>query len=245
MNIAVVNHSTQLDSKSFSLMVQACDYQMRQHVCHAWDWAQSCVYAVPVDTYAHPGDCLIGIFDDADAADALGYHDESPSGKVYGKVFVKVTMEQPGATFLGTLAPVLSHEAIEARGDALCNAWRDMPDGRQVAEELCDMVEEDSYGVEVQGVSVQVSNFALPAWFDDHAPAGSKFDHLGKLHRQFTMSPGGYLIVRKAGVATQVFGELAAPDTQSTAPVYGTWRQATKTHPASRTFKRLKAVAVI
>jgi hypothetical protein len=61
--------------------------------------------------------------------------------------------------------------------------------------------------VDVGGTPVEVSNFVLPAWFDPIPVDGAKFDWLGKLSKPFSMTKGGYVIVRNQGSVSQVFGE--------------------------------------
>jgi hypothetical protein len=234
VNIVVVNHSAKVDQHSFALMVAACDFQLRMHFCPAWGKQAATVRGAADDKHLQPGDCLIGIFDHADAAGALGYHDESPGGHVYGKVFVDVTLQQGGGLLTGdcSLSSVLSHEVLEAAADPLCNLWVDMPGGSQVALEVGDPVESDSYPIVVSGVQVMVSNFIYPAWTDDQPAAGVRLDRMGKLKTPFTMTPGGYMIVRKAGRASQVYGAA-----------YPTWKLPGKNHSAARSARRTHALS--
>jgi hypothetical protein len=55
-----------------------------------------------------------------------------------------------------------------------------------------------------------MSNFVHPSWFEpfDHPP-GTKFDHLGLLKKPFTMTKGGYMIIKKKGKVSQVFASKA------------------------------------
>lgn len=229
VNIVVVCHSAKVDPHSFALMVAACDLQLRMHFCPAWGKQAATVRGAADDKHMQPGDCLIGIFDHADAAGALGYHDESPGGHVYGKVFVDVTLQQGGGLLTGdcALSSVLSHEVLEAAADAFCNFWADMSDGSQAALEVGDPVESDSYPIVVSGVQVNVSNFVYPAWFNEQPATGTRFDRMGKTTAPFTMTPGGYMIVRKAGVAKQVYGAE-----------YPTWKLPGKAHSAARSARR-------
>jgi hypothetical protein len=49
-----------------------------------------------------------------------------------------------------------------------------------------------------------------PAWFEPFKhPPHTKFDHLGKLTKPFSMTKGGYVIVKKGGKVTQKFGSKA------------------------------------
>jgi hypothetical protein len=55
-----------------------------------------------------------------------------------------------------------------------------------------------------------MSNFVHPSWFEPFKhPRGTKFDHLGLLTKPFSMTKGGYVIVKKKGKVTEVFGSKA------------------------------------
>jgi hypothetical protein len=99
------------------------------------------------------------------------------------------------------------------RGDPPCDVWWKMPDGREVAAEVGDPVEGDSYPVTVTIAghtrTIQMSNFILPAWKD---PASKgPYDYLGLLKAPFAMTPGGYMIIRdpKTGETQDVFAAEA------------------------------------
>jgi hypothetical protein len=140
---------------------------------------------------------------------AAGFHDETVKGQKRGFVFTNPTLDNGGTILRGSnsVSVTYSHEMVEMIGDGPCNRWADGPanaDGVALdyAIELADPVEGDSYDID----GVAVSNFVYPAWFDEHAPPGSRFDHLGKLTAPFTMTPGGYMITRtETGEESQVF----------------------------------------
>jgi hypothetical protein len=71
---------------------------------------------------------------------------------------------------------------------------------------MCDAVEENTFPVD----GIQMSNFLHPAWFEPFKhPPGTKFDHLGLLKRPFTLSKGGYAIIKKKGKVTDIWGSKA------------------------------------
>jgi hypothetical protein len=52
-----------------------------------------------------------------------------------------------------------------------------------------------------------MSNFVYPTWFEPFKhPAGTKFDHLGKLKKPFSMTEGGYVIRKKNGHVSEKYG---------------------------------------
>lgn len=235
MHIALVNHSAHFAKKlsTVRLIAHAINRQLSKHVAPAWAMnAWTCVYhsdeaVVPANTYK------LFLFDNADQAGALGYHDQDPNGIPYGRVFVETVLRNSGTEIDGpsSVSVTASHEAVEIFGDPQVGSWDQMPDGRLTAHELCDAVEDDSYSINVTGTNVSVSNFLLPEWFDTN-PEIAHFDYMSKLTKPFTMTPGGYLIVMKGGTVSQVFGDT-----------FPAFRGAMKTSHGSRTSRRLKTIA--
>ena len=71
---------------------------------------------------------------------------------------------------------------------------------------MCDAVEEDTFLVD----GIQMSNFLHPTWFEPFKhPPGTKYDHLGLLAKPFSMTKGGYVIIKKKGKVTEVSGSKA------------------------------------
>lgn len=231
MHIYVFNKSKEVtDPGALHAMVDATD---RQLVKAARLWDRSSSRVVLVDDLAEaPKDMpVVVLLDDADQANALGYHDQTPDGRPYGRVFTRPTLSNGGTLITGpnSVSCTLSHELLELWADPNVNGWFDNEKGESFAFELCDPVEADSYEVKVQGYHpVSVSNFVLPAYFDSVPQATDvKFDYLGKLKAPFTMTPGGYLIKRAKNKITNVFGKE-----------YPSWKKAGKKHQAARTARR-------
>lgn len=160
------------------------------------------VWGYPVTLYVaktpKPSDWRLIYFDDADAANALGYHELTDHGQPISKVFVR-TIQQYG----DSVSVTACHELFEMVIDPIANLWAEASDGTEYAYEMCDPVEEDTFDVD----GIAMSDFLHPAWFEpfDH-PAGTKFDHLGKLKKPFTLRKGGYAILKKNGKVTEIFG---------------------------------------
>jgi hypothetical protein len=103
-------------------------------------------------------------------------------------------------------------------------------------------VEEDTF--EVDGIPM--SNFLHPSWFEPFKhPAGTKYDHLGKLKAPYTMTKGGYMIIMKNGKISQKMGaakrrrfakenrwghrsEYRKPEGKRLGKPYAQWRRAKK-----------------
>ena len=57
---------------------------------------------------------------------------------------------------------------------------------------------------------LQISNFLHPAWFEPFRhPPGTRYDHLGLLTKPFSLTEGGYMIVKDKGRVFEVFGSKA------------------------------------
>jgi hypothetical protein len=169
---------------------------------HCFDQYFLPVWGYPVKLYdtqtPRPTDWQLIYFDDADTAGALGYHELTHDGQPISKVFVKTTLA------VDQLVSVTAcHELFEMAIDPLANLWAEASDGSEYAYEMCDAVEEDTF--EVDGI--KMSNFVHPSWFEPfNHPSGTQFDHLGRLTKPFSMTEGGYVIVKKDGKVTQEFG---------------------------------------
>jgi hypothetical protein len=195
VRIACINLATEDLGVPFDKLTAAL--QKFYDTCFLPSWG----YPVQLYTPAKPdpGDWLFFYVDDADQADALGYHDLTKDGQPFTKVFVKTAKKQ------GELVSVTAcHELCEMVLDPLVNIWADAPDGTQWAYEACDAVEEDTFLV----AGVPMSNFVTPAYFEPfNHPPGTKFDYLGKLNKPFSMSKGGYSVIRtKRGVTKEIYG---------------------------------------
>jgi hypothetical protein len=219
--IAVVNHSTLVSATDAQAAVDACYRQLRYHAAPAWGRHAVPVVLYPDESMAPAGSHLVVLLDDADTAGALGYHSETPQGLPYGRVFVKTSRDDNVAW-----STVLSHEVLELFIDPNCQLWADRGDGHEAwAVEVGDPVQGQSYTP--RGLTVAVSNFVFPEFFDPQAPAGSRLDQLSELTQPFTLAPGGYAIRLRDGATDQVFG--------AEHPGFA----ADKLHPASRTQRRL------
>jgi hypothetical protein len=192
--LSVVNQSQRMTDAEVQRMTLAGAAQLVQHYGPIYG-------KVPMLEFVHAGQTPTGgsspitIVDVPDIDGALGYHDEDASGMAFARIFVNPTLDNGGTTLTGpnAVSVTFSHEVLELIGDSPANRWVDGPGGSDFAFEMCDAVEGDAY--EIDGVSM--SNFVLPAFFDPRADrASNKFDFLGKLSRPFTMTPGGYQIVR-------------------------------------------------
>lgn len=237
MFVVVQNHSTRVTDADVALMVRAVAHQVRYDVAPAWGSKTASVVFLPTGAAVPAGSYAIGVYDNADQADALGYHSEESDGTVYGKVFASPVLDNGGTVLEGELSvsAVLSHEVLETFVDPHIQLWASDGGDSLYAYEACDAVEDGAYTVHLDHGRhpVSVSNFVLPAYFDAQAPAGTKVDHLGQLTKPFEISKGGYAVKITLGQDTkvgQVFGER-----------FPEWKKDSKRHPLARLARRSHA----
>jgi hypothetical protein len=185
VRIACINKARTPLGVSMAKLTKALQKCFDRHFLPVWGY--------PVRLYntkkARPSDWQLIYFEDADQAGALGYHALTKNGQPVSKVFVKTTIED------GELVSVTAcHELFEMVIDPLANLWAQASHGREFAYEMCDAVEEDTFIVD----GIAMANILHPA-----------FDHLGKLSAPFTMTPGGYVIVKKKGRVKERCGSRA------------------------------------
>ena len=114
------------------------------------------------------------------------------------KIFVKTTLADNRV-----VSVTACHELFEMVIDPIANLWAEAADGTEYAYEMCDPVEEDTFLVD----GIEMSNFVHPSWFEPFKhPPGTKFDHLGLLKNPFSMTKGGYVIIKKKGKVSEHFG---------------------------------------
>lgn len=232
--IYVFNKSTVVTDAEVKTMTDAC-HKFVPTLCHAWGYAVPAVHFAAKSTKVPAGGWVFNVVDTADVEGALAYHTEE-NDKVDGYVMAKTVLENGGVALYkdaqtSTVASALCHEIFEAIGDRYCNVWADDPSGnKQYSFENCDPVQDGIVTVTVDGHTVGLSNFILPSWFDTELVSG-KVDYLGQLTAPFTITPGGYAVVRDLtnGKTDYVFGH-AMTDAH----------RALKRHPATRAGRRHK-----
>ncbi len=147
------------------------------------------------------GAWALAFLDDADVANALGYHDLTPDGLPLSKVFVRTTVAA------GQKVSVTAcHELAEMLVDPAINLASTGPSNRFYAYETADAVEEQEFRLD----GIPMSDFVYPSWFEIFRKAGStQFDYMKKVSRPFQILRGGYMPVFVNGKWTQVFGSRA------------------------------------
>lgn len=221
MLIAILNESKLVSNDDVQIMTLAVQKQLNLHVAPAWH-AKNPTITFYADASKVPGHAwVVHVMDTPDVSGALGYHSEDKD-KIDAFIFCQPVLDNKGVVLYDasnpqnvSVASVLSHEVCEMFGDRFASFWADGPkiaQGNEYALELCDPVENDSYEVDAvynnTTYKVSVSNFIFPAWFNQQSTsANMPFDYLKKLSKPFTMTSGGYMIVRTESKEQQVFDE--------------------------------------
>jgi hypothetical protein len=188
--IAFVNESTIPTDAEITSIVSALQTQVSRDFVPTWGKDANLI--VCDRAHVPTGAWVMAILDDSDQAGALGYHDITSSGLPLGKVFAKSDKE-----YGLSLSVTMSHETLEMLADPEINqvVFNQTTDsgGELYALEVCDAVEDDSLGYQINGILV--SDFVLPDWFAPSLPSErTKYDFLGHLHGAVpTLLPGGYI----------------------------------------------------
>jgi len=189
--------SFQVVLKNFTTMVSDADikrYMAALQIQATRDFAplyglNMALRFAPKSETLHEKEWLLGIYDTAEQAGYLGYHDLTAGGTPLGKVFAKTTYADGGL-----LSVVVSHELLEMGADPWINLTAiDPVTNRLYAYEVCDAVEADDLGYDIN--SVRVSDFVKPHFFTRNQKPlnGELYSFNGKLTKPFSLDPGGYL----------------------------------------------------
>lgn len=192
MRIEIRNNSSHVDAP----VKEMFDGVGRQigHFCNHWAGAWSVVRDLN-----NQGFYLSLVDDLPEVPGALGFHDVDAQGNSYSEIAVNPSLQNGSDWLTGqySVVSIVGHEALETIGDPLCNHWVDLDQDAETAREMCDAVEAD--GRHYHGMDL--TNFLMPSWFNPFGKA--PFDDLGLLEAPFSMTPGGYMIVRVGGQVEQ------------------------------------------
>lgn len=192
--IACINRSSVYSNDDMAALVPA----LRKFLdnCFVPIWGTPASLTLATDDVQ--GAWSLVMLDDADAADALGYHDLTKDGLPISKVFVKTTL---GAG--EKISTTACHELAEMLIDPAANLWAQHPNGTMWAYEACDACEEEEFVID----GIAMSDFVTPAYFEGfRAPGSARFDYLNQIRHPFQILHGGYAIISNAGKVDNVFG---------------------------------------
>jgi len=185
--IVFKNFSTVLTDAQVAAIIPALQTQCDRDFCPVWKCgAVRLRFAAKTEKLSATA-WLMGIYDDADQAGALGYHDVTANGTPLGKVFAKTTIDDGGSWTV-----TVSHELLEILADPwIVSCVIDDSSNRVFALEVCDAVEADELGYKIGGV--QLSDFVLPGFFESGVHKGHSLSFCGHVRKPFELAAGGYL----------------------------------------------------
>lgn len=203
-SIYLVNASTKMPDDVLRRIASACNKQLARHVYPAWELAPQRVYSRRKGQGPVKGQWNILILDDLDSKTSYGWHSDSSEAGVHGEVGCNVWLDHGGTLTDGaeSISNTISHEVVEIYGNPNVNAWRDSGYNWQMAQELCDPVQAQTY--KIDGISV--SNFVFPEFFDP-TPYDNTFDYLRYFNEPFQCAPGGYFVWRRGSEEHQYFAQ--------------------------------------
>jgi hypothetical protein len=183
-HIAVINESTAITDADVQQMLSAFQTQWNQDLNSIWGVGTAAFTFVARKKAPASGAWWVVFLDDSDQADALAYHDLTNEGLPISKVFVKSILAEKSSVSVGA-----THEICEMAVDPWLNSAYQDQHNIFWAGEVCDPVEDDQYGYEIQGVLV--SDFVTPNWFG-HEHAKGDIDLKHHANKAFTVLSGGY-----------------------------------------------------
>ena len=214
IEIALLNRSTVVADGTLDVITAALNLQLTNDFGPAEAWGiEANVTFVPRGAPDPVGSWWVAVFDNADVANALGYHDVTSGGSPLGKVFAATDL------YFGTaLSVTVGHEVLEMLADP--DISQSVQVGNQLyRQEICDAVEGDqfAYPIDVDGEEVLCTDFVLPAWFKPGLPPGStKFDFRNHCRRPLELLAGGYIQVKPlAGGSWNSMTASGTPDWRS------------------------------
>lgn len=183
MNIYLINKSNELEDVEIQALLPCLTVYSR-HIRSWWGTMQPGIFLGEPKT---PNAWQILFLDNDEQADALGYHDLDTGGRPIGYILMDI-VQQYHYDWQVTLA----HEFAEMLMDPFIRRGEQTADNRWHALELCDPVEDESYGYTIRagGASMNVSDFVTPYWFVPGAEG--KYDHMSHCVAPLEVLEGGY-----------------------------------------------------
>ena len=184
LQISVINESTAITSSAVKDMIPAFSSQWNNELNDAWGVGAAQFTFIEKGVTPPIGSWWVVFLDDTTQADALAYHDLTDEGLPISLVFVKTIKADNGSVSVGA-----SHEICEMAVDPWLNSACQDEQGTFWACEVCDPVEDDQYGYEIEGVLV--TDFVYPSWFGPLHVTGD-IDYTKNALENFEVLSGGY-----------------------------------------------------
>jgi hypothetical protein len=184
IQIAVINESTVIKDAAVQAMIPAFSQQWNKDLVPVWGVDDVNFTFIPKGQQPQSGAWWMVFLDNSDQADALAYHDLTDQGLPISKIFVKTIQADNTSVSVGA-----THELCEMAVDPWLNSAFQDQKGVFWAGEICDPVEDDQYGYQINGVLV--TDFITPNWFG-HQHAKTQIDLKNHANAAFVVLTGGY-----------------------------------------------------
>jgi hypothetical protein len=199
IEISVINESTVFGDSDVQAMMRAFQTQWTRDLAPVWDLEDAEFTWTAKAKQVSATSWWLVFLDDSDQASALAYHDLTDTGLPMSKVFVKTIQADKASVSVGA-----THEICEMAVDPTINLAAQDANATFWAYEVCDPVEDEQYGYEVNGVLV--SDFVTPDWFGFKNSSGP-YDFKKQVSAPFQVLSRGYAQQFGSGGWTQVNGE--------------------------------------
>jgi hypothetical protein len=186
--ISVLNLSTAITDEAVFNATRDLQTQVKRDFAPFWAVDADLQFCPRTGTPPKAGSWWLVVLDDADQANAVGYHDLTAQGLPLGKVFARTDAES-GHNWTVTA----SHELLEM----LADPWMDrcclnIQEGSSqiFAYEVCDACEDDGFGYRIG--DTLVSDFVFPSWFNAKS-TGPRYDFCDFVKAPLQILPGGFI----------------------------------------------------
>jgi hypothetical protein len=217
LQVAVINESQAITDDEVEAYLPVFTAQWNNDLASIWPVVPSQFLFLPKNTQPAAGSWWVVFLDDSDQAAELAYHDLTNEGLPLSKVFVKTIQADNSSISVGA-----THEVCEMAVDPWLNSAYQDPHGTFWASEVCDPVEDSSYGYQIDGILV--TDFVTPNWFG-HKNAQPAVDFKGHAQSAFQVLPKGYAQRFTSPAWQQVNGSEAVTSSRAIAPPKGSRRE--------------------
>jgi hypothetical protein len=141
----------------------------------------------------------IHFFDSERAGGDYGFFSVDAHGQPFARVYAAPSFASGAGWLDGTdaISASASHEALEMLADPSANSYCFNGARLLWGRDVCDPVQEITYGIRAGRRRVPVSDFVLPDYFNPYGADGP-YDREGHLGAPFTIARGGYATVESA-----------------------------------------------
>lgn len=184
IEIAVINVSTAINDDEVKTYLSAFQKQWTNDLKPTWGLDDARFSFSEKGQPTAPNSWWLVFLDDTTQADQLAYHDLTNQGHPVCKVFVKSLQADKASVSVGA-----THEICEMAVDPWLNGAYQDGQGAFWSAEICDPVQDDSYGYTIDGILV--TDFVTPNWFA-HKFASGAIDFKEHATQAFQVLPLGY-----------------------------------------------------